>query len=257
MELQILSELTNNHVIEINKTLKELEDIDSRIKNIDQDTTVCLYTEINGKPVGTTKIHDLLSPGLMAELETKVLSAMERERYERESRLLQLIQYQEEPDEKIDTTALEKKIAISEVAKEDKRKTVGRKTVELDEGVVKDLYVNKGYSYRKVAEHCGCAEGTVYNFIKKNGITREEAQVVEKENTYPEMTEDEVKKVYTNGSMSLAEAAKYFGVKSKELHSFVEKHGLKKPVVKKNNPFRDDIMSKEEFRAKMLADRRK
>lgn len=262
MELQVLSELANNHVVEVNKSLKDLENIDSRIKGIGVNTTVALYTD-NGSSGGTTRISDILSPELFAELETKVISAMERERYERENHLLDLIQHQRKaaipsPVFVEAVRDMEVNRRVEDTDKKTERKTTKRKTIELDIDVVKDLYVNKGYTYKKVSEHCGCAEGTIYNFIKKHGITREEAKPVEAiKDTYPKMTVEEVRKIYTNGSLSLADSAKYFGVKSGVLYNFVEKHCLRKPLIKKNDPFRDkEKMGKEEFTKKMLATRK-
>jgi|GEM_PF-3020218 len=131
-------------------------------------------------------------------------------------------------------------------------KQTGRKTVEFDIDLVRELYINQGLPYKKLAEQFGCAESTIYNFIKKNGIVREEKAI-----SYPVMTEEEVRKLYTNGSMSLAETAKHFGVESTKLHTFIEKHGLKKAVAKSKDPFLDgDKMGKKEFTAKMLAGRK-
>ncbi|WP_033166904.1 hypothetical protein [Clostridium sp. KNHs205] len=140
--------------------------------------------------------------------------------------------------------------AVQDMEKSSKGKASGRKSIDLDIDQVKELYVNQGLSFRKVADQCGCSENTVRNFAMKHNITREASEPV----GYPVMTVEAVRKVYTDGSMSLADTAKYFGIESTKLHTFIEKNNLKKVVVKPKDPFMDaNKMGKDEFKRQMLA----
>ena len=53
----------------------------------------------------------------------------------------------------------------------------------------------------------------------------------------PKMTVEEVRKVYTDGSASLNQAAEYFGVGRNKLYDFITKNGLRKEK-KDNTPWR-------------------
>lgn len=46
---------------------------------------------------------------------------------------------------------------------------------------------------------------------------------------YPELTVDAVKKVYTEGDMTIIQAAEYFGIGKAKLYKFVSDYGLRKP----------------------------
>lgn len=60
----------------------------------------------------------------------------------------------------------------------------------------------------------------------------------QKADEYPEMTVDEVRKVYTRGDMTILQAADYFGVDRNKLYRFITNNGLKKPK-KDNTPWRE------------------
>ena len=66
---------------------------------------------------------------------------------------------------------------------------------------------------------------------EKSGIEEPEKE------TTPELTVEAVRKIYTEGDMSIRQAAEYFGVSQSKLYSFVSEHGLRKPK-KDNTPWR-------------------
>lgn len=53
----------------------------------------------------------------------------------------------------------------------------------------------------------------------------------------PELTLDAVRAVYTEGDMTIRQAADHFGVSQSKLYSFISEHGLRKPK-KDNTPWR-------------------
>lgn len=53
----------------------------------------------------------------------------------------------------------------------------------------------------------------------------------------PELTVEAVREVYTEGDMSIRQAAEYFGVGQSKLYGFISEHGLRKPK-KDNTPWR-------------------
>lgn len=57
------------------------------------------------------------------------------------------------------------------------------------------------------------------------------------EKVTPELTVEAVRKIYTEGDMSIRQAAEYFEVSQSKLYSFVSEHGLRKPK-KDNTPWR-------------------
>lgn len=57
------------------------------------------------------------------------------------------------------------------------------------------------------------------------------------EKVTPELTVEAVRKIYTEGDMSIRQAAEYFGVCQGKLYRFVSEHGLRKPK-KDNTPWR-------------------
>lgn len=57
------------------------------------------------------------------------------------------------------------------------------------------------------------------------------------EKVTPELTVEAVRKIYTEGDMSIRQAAEHFGVSQSKLYSFVSEHGLRKPK-KDNTPWR-------------------
>lgn len=57
------------------------------------------------------------------------------------------------------------------------------------------------------------------------------------EKVTPDLTVEAVRKIYTEGDMTIRQAAEYFGVSQSKLYSFVSEHGLRKPK-KDNTPWR-------------------
>lgn len=53
----------------------------------------------------------------------------------------------------------------------------------------------------------------------------------------PELTVEAVREVYTEGDMSIRQAAEYFGVGQSKLYGFISEHGLRKPK-NDNTPWR-------------------
>lgn len=71
---------------------------------------------------------------------------------------------------------------------------------------------------------------------KRETVEDESEEAPEKETT-PELTIDAVKAVYTEGDMTIRQAADHFGVSQSKLYSFISEHGLRKPK-KDNTPWR-------------------
>ncbi len=57
------------------------------------------------------------------------------------------------------------------------------------------------------------------------------------EKVEPDLTIKAVREVYTEGEMSIKQAAEYFGVGQSKLYGFISEHGLRKPK-KDNTPWR-------------------
>lgn len=57
------------------------------------------------------------------------------------------------------------------------------------------------------------------------------------EKVTPELTVEAVRKIYTEGDMTIRQAAEYFGISQGKLYSFISEHGLRKPK-KDNTPWR-------------------
>ena len=70
-------------------------------------------------------------------------------------------------------------------------------------------------------------------------VSVEQAETADSEvDIFPEMTVEEVRKVYTDGTASLNQAAEYFGVGRNKLYDFITKNGLRKEK-KDNTPWRN------------------
>ncbi|MDD7176604.1 MAG: hypothetical protein SPG09_12770 [Lachnospiraceae bacterium] len=88
-------------------------------------------------------------------------------------------------------------------------------------------------------------EDAVQEMINSNPVEPEKevepAEPVEierpEEKQYPDLTVEEVRKVYTEGEMTIVEAADYFGIDRNKLYRFITDHGLRKPK-KDNTPWR-------------------
>lgn len=67
--------------------------------------------------------------------------------------------------------------------------------------------------------------------------TVEEVAVEEEERDSPELTVEAVRKIYTEGDMTVRQAADYFKVSQSKLYGFISDHGLRK-AKKDNTPWR-------------------
>lgn len=250
-----LIEQWNEHIVQGNRLSRELEDFEGIMHVADMQESKVALAGPSG--TGTTFVDLVLSPEKMEEIKRLVVVSLNEARMTKEIELEKLMGVR-----KPATINQEFETAVQDMVKTDppKKKPTGRKAVELDLEKVKDLYITKGLPCRKIADQCGCAENTIRNYIKKHNLTRDNAaQPVEpaEKPAYPVMTVEAVRKIYTNGSLSLADAAKHFGVASGEIYTYIEKHGLKRQVVKPNDPFLDaNKMSKDEFKRKMLSKRK-
>lgn len=239
-----LLEQANEHVVKVNKLIGEVESFDDILDRVvDKGSFVCIYDETNG---GTVFVDTVLNQNIMDGLKATLVETVETEKNIKVQELQNLIKK---------SIVVEKGDIIPEnnIVLPKESKPSGKKVVELDLDQVKDMYVNKGLTLKSIADELGCAASTVHSFIKKNKITKEE---VKTEPAIP-LTVELVRELYTDGTMNLSDTAKYFRVDSKVLHTFIEKHGLKKKVVKANDPFLDaNKMSKEDFKKKMMASRK-
>lgn len=242
-----LVEKWNQHIVQGNKLSRELEDFEGIILAGQEASSEVAFVE---KGIGATYIS-VLSPEKMAEFKQAILKAIMDAKTEKELELEKLMGIHKPA---IINPAFEQ--AVKEMESQPKLKSSNQK-IEFDIAEMKELYINQKLPLRKIAEHFGCAESTVHKFVKENNLTRAVKSIDPEPCHYPEMTVESVREIYTKGTMSLADSAKYFGVGSNDLHTFIEKHGLKRQVVKSNDPFRDkNKMGKEEFKRKMLNSRK-
>jgi hypothetical protein len=200
----------------------------------------------------TTFVNNVLSPEKMSEIKQIVVSSLSDSKMAKEKELENLMGIR-----KSATINPVFEAAVKEMESQPKSKS-GNQKVELDIDRLKNLYINQKLPLRIIAEVFGCAESTIHKYIKQNNISREvkEKAIEPVPKGYP-LTVEVVREIYTNGTMSLADAAKHFGVGSNDLHNFIEKHGLKRQVVKTNDPFRDkNKMGQKEFRERMLSNRK-
>lgn len=248
--LQNLITQANEHVVKVNRLCKELEEFEGILHVADMEDSIVALGH-NGNM--TTYIGTVLSPEKMADLKRNVVTSLAEARIEKENELQKLMGIR-----KPATINPEFEAAVQGMVESSKKPT-GRKAIELDIDQVRDMYINQGMSYKGIAEKLNCSDFTVRKFCNNNEIVREGAPAekpVEKP-AFPVMTVEAVRKIYTDGSMSLADAAKYFGVASGELYTYIDKHGLKRQVVKSNDPFRDaHKMGKDEFKSKLLSNRK-
>ena len=248
-----LLEKWNEYIVQGNQLSRELEEFEGIMHAADKPESVIAFYGPAGS--GTTFIDSVLSPEKMAEIKKMVVTSLTEARLTKEIELEKLMGIR-----KPATINPEFEAAVQGMIEpSEKPKTTGRKTIEFDIEQVRDLYINQGMSYKGIAEKLKCSDFTVRKFCNNNGIVRETATAekpVEKP-SFPVMTVEAVRKIYTDGSMSLADAAKHFGVTSGELYTYIEKHGLKRQVVKSNDPFRDaHKMGKDEFKSKLLSGRK-
>ncbi len=241
-----LVEKWNEHIVQGNKLSRELEDFEGIMHVANMPESFIAFSHSNL----TTFVNNVLSPEKMLEIKQIVVSSLSDSKIAKEKELESLMGIRKPA---IINPVFE--AAVKEMESQPKSKP-GNQKVELDIDRLKDLYINQKLPLRIIAEVFGCAESTIHKYIKQNNINREVKEKVI-EPAFPVMTVEAVRQVYTNGTMSLADAAKHFGVGSNDLHTFIERNGLKRQVLKSNDPFIDkNKMGKEEFKRKMLSSRK-
>lgn len=239
-----LVEKWNEHIVQGNKLSRELEDFEGVMHVANMQESFIAFSHSNL----TTFVNNVLSPEKMLEIKQIVVSSLTDSKLAKEKELENLMGIR-----KPATINPDFETAVKEMESQSNTRPSNQR-IEFDLDEMKDLYINQKLSLRQISEHFGCATSTIHSFVKKHNLSRE---VKEEKPAYPVMTVEAVREVYTNGTMSLADAAKRFGVNSNDLHTFIEKHGLKKQVVKANDPFLDaNKMGKQQFRRKMLANRK-
>lgn len=245
-----LVEKWNEHIVQGNRLSRELEDFEEIMHIADMPDSIIAFSHSGNM---TTYINSVLSVDKMDEIKQLVVNSLNDSKLAKEKELEKLMGLR-----KPATINPVFEQAVKEMESQNKTKP-GNQKIEFDLEEIRELYINQKLPLRKIAENFGCAESTVHKFVKENNITRsvKEKTVEPVPKTYPVMVIESVREVYTNGTMSLADAAKHFGVESNELHKFIEKHGIKKPVVKSKDPFLDaNKMGKDEFKRKMLNSRK-
>lgn len=239
-------------VNQIYEKMNVIESCDTLAKKV-KDLDVCFNDSDNKQVVS---LYGILSEGQLSSVRENIVNIIYSNATEAQSFLERL-------NRKPATINPEFEAAVQDMVESgSKPKTGGRKTIELDINQVSDMYINQGMTYKAIAEKLKCSDFTVRKFCNNNGIVREAVPVNKpiepaEKPAYPVMTVEAVREIYTNGSMSLADTAKYFGVGSGDLYKYIEKHGLKRKIVKSNDPFRDkNKMGKDEFMTKMLDGRK-
>lgn len=229
-----LLEQAQERILEMNRLMSGIEEIDRRMAGIGtENTEIAFY--IPG--TGTTKIADLITTEQMECIIKRVNEEIDAAKFEYTEKLTKLMGL--DYDKAVPTP-----VTVPDVIKSRK--------VNLDYDTVREMYEDKNMDMKDIAAHYECAISVISKFMSANGIKARprggdkrknitESFVEQKD--YPNLTVEAVRKIYTDGTMSLAEAAKSFNVSSSDLHSFIEKHGLKK-VPKKDKVFRDIGKSK-------------
>ncbi len=241
-EVLVKSKELVNQIYEKMNVIETCDSVAEKVKTLD----VC-FNDIDNKQVVSLDV--ILNPKQLSEIRDGIISKIYDNASEAQTFLERLNRKPATINPEFEAAAR------GMIEPSEKPKTTGRKTIELDIDQVRDMYINQGMSYKGIAEKLKCSDFTVRKFCNNNGIVRE-AVPVEKP-SFPVMTVEAVRKIYTDGSMSLADAAKHFGVASGELYTYIEKHGLKRQVVKSNDPFRDaHKMGKDEFKSKLLSSRK-
>lgn len=240
-------------VNQIYEKMNVIESCDTLAKKV-KDLDVCFNDSDNKQVVS---LYGILSESQISTVRENIVNIIYSNATEAQSFLERL-------NRKPATINPEFEAAVQDMVETgSKPKTGGRKTIELDINQVRDMYINQGMTYKAIATVLKCSDFTVRKFCNNNGIIRGQEAPVDKplepaeKPAYPVVTVEAVRDIYTNGSMSLADTAKYFGVASGELYTYIEKHGLKRKIVKSNDPFRDkNKMGKDEFMTKMLDSRK-
>ncbi len=280
MNTQELFELGSKKVVEINKLMSGIEEVDKRMSNCSSDTIIALQG-VNG----TIRVDDILPTEVIVSLTESVMNAINTVRSKREFELERLLGLAKPAmvnpvsegavqDTIKPEATKEPEVIIPERVKDAEPPIKGRgyKT-KLTVGEVQSL-IDEGNTILQIAEHFGYKSAqTVYMFMSKNNITLPTSRPVKEKKiaspkttppkekvelkattTYRTLTKDDIpriKELYTNGITSLSDTAKDLGVEVGKLYKFIAEKGLGK--AKKNDPYIDsNRMSKEKFRSSML-----
>ena len=244
MELREYQELWDNKSREVNRLVKDLEDIEGRLAMVGESTVVCLYTEVNGKSVGTTKVSDLLPEQTMAELFTKVMHELQGVRNDRAMKLDEILGIKRKPaiinpdfeaavQEMVESVKGDKPPRY--VAKQEEieipKKITKQSKMQVDE--ITDM-LKSGQTMSAIAKFYGYkSDAMVRKFIEKNNITAGQKP----KDIHPNETDiPTIKALYTNGPFNMHQLADEFRVDTKIMYAFVKKHGLDKPA--KKDPYR-------------------
>ncbi len=243
MELREYQELWDNKTREVNKLVRDLEDVESRLSKVVGCTTICLYTEIEGKG-STTKVSDLLPEPIMAELFTKVMHELQGVRNDRAKKLDEILGIKRKPA----TINQEFEAAVKEMVESSKvdklpRYVAKQEEIEIPKKITKQSkmqideitdMLKSGQTISSIAKFYGYkSDGMVRKFIEKNNIT---IGLPPKEIHPDESDISTIKALYTNGPFNMHQLADEFRVDTKIMYAFVKKHGLDKPV--KKDPFK-------------------
>lgn len=242
-----LIQAVNNHVRDTLKTGEKLRTLLDVIRSVE--------TESNFFSSGSM-IDAYLPEETKESMKQMAVLAIQKSKSDLVNEIKQLIGLAEKEPTK--TAAVNIVLDQKNAENHPKKKSVGI-TASVDE--VKKM-VCAGKSIADITKDLGVSLQTTYNFFDKHGIerpARKNATVKEpepKKTTYPELTVEAVRKVYTNGTMNLTEAAKYFGKDKKEFREYVQDNHIVKPIAPAAIPHGRNKMSADEFRARMMADRK-
>lgn len=256
-------EKANNHIKDILKVGDQIGTLTLIINDIEQ-------AEVK---IGNINIDSYITPGIKAEMKQKAIDAIaeSKEQYATEmSRLLGETAPVVSIEPVINLEGISPKKPPRYVAKQ-KEPAVEKKLPSknrLDIGTVKSL-LDAGMTTKEIASKTGSTYNAVYVFIKNHGLKanrsygklsldgekKEDSKAEPSKRVLTEADIPTIKALYTNGPFNMHQLADEFRVDAKEMHAFVKLHRLDKPV--KNDMFRDsNKMKKDEFRERMLADRK-
>lgn len=267
MSLNNLLEQANSHVVEVNKLMGDVEMVENIINAVKEPNLVISFTQ---RGVGTTYIDDTLTEEELRSLKETVMVCIMRNRDDKVAKLEKLLGIR-----KPATINPEFEAAVQDMVKQVKKPSTKEIPVSsykpyYDEGKLRRAFA-EDKSVKQIAEEFGCAPCNVYDGMRKFGIevkhpkksrvekAKEKQEIIREakpEPVKPKLTVEEVKRIYTNGTANLTEAATYFGVDKKELYDFVTENHILKPVAPKDPFVRANKMSKDELRAALSKGRK-